>query len=130
MNTIEQARKQLPKDRPGIVWITIPEEWSTQPGAKAVVEKGIRRALRRTDRLVAVMVAFEVWEAVGSGRLIQFRFTTALNITSRFYQDDVEAAIEEFGSSKRQEWYTLDEIVGAFFPKCVDFVSAKLANEA
>ncbi len=75
-------------------------------------------------------MAFEVWEAVDSGRLIQFRFTTALNTRSSFYQKDVEAAIDEFGSSKRPEWYTIDEIVRVFFSKFVDFVSAKMANEA
>lgn len=129
-NTIEGARKQLPKDRPGMVWITIPEEWSKQAGAKTVVDKGVLNALGRSNRLVAVHVAFEVWEAVDSGRLISFRFTTALNTKSTFYEDDVEAAIAEFGSSKRPEWYTLDNIIRVFYSDCINFVSAKIGNEA
>jgi hypothetical protein len=129
ISTIEQARKQLPKSMPGMVWITIPETWSTQPGAKAIVDKAVLRALGKSGRLVAVLVAFEVWETVDTGRLMNFRFVSVQNVTSRFYQDDVDAVIQEFGSHRIPEWYTLDRVIEAFYPKSVDFVRKKLANE-
>jgi hypothetical protein len=129
MVTIENARQQLPSDAPGIVWLSIPEAWSKQAGAKAIVDNAIKKKLKRSGRLVAVLVAFEIWEPQESGWLMQARFTAALNTKGRHYQKDVESTLEELGSYKNDSWHTLQDIVSVFYQRQVDFVRQKLTSE-
>lgn len=130
-NSIETARKQLPKDGPGLVWITIPEQWASQIGAKAVVDKAINRALGNSDRLVAILIAWEIWIDDGDSRLMQFRFNATLNPRSIYYEDDIENAVDLFGSHKNEEWLEFRAKLVSRLPGFISFVEAKIsAGEA
>jgi hypothetical protein len=125
-NSIEVARKQLPKDQPGLVWITIPEQWASQIGTKAVVDKAIERAFRNSDRLVAIVAAWEVWIDDGDFRSVQYRFHPTLNTESSYYRDDIESAIDLFGSYKNDEWVELRAQLASRLPTFVNFVEEKI----
>jgi len=53
-NSLEKARKQLPADRAGMIFVKVPQRWIVEPGVAAAMEAAARDFLRRTDRVVAV----------------------------------------------------------------------------
>ncbi len=127
-NSIETARKQLPKGQPGLVWIRIPEQWTTQKGAKAIVDAAVQSALSSSDRLVAVLVAFQLWQSEGDEMLTQFRFTWTINEKSIYHGNDIKEAIMLFGSHTNEKWMPLREFVTSRFARMVEMVKSKIAN--
>jgi hypothetical protein len=128
-NSIETARKQLPKCKPGIVWIKIPEQWASQNGSRGIVDEAVRRALRNSNRIVAIMVAFQLWESDGDGMLTQFRFTVTVNKASKYYGDDISDLVKTLGIVQNGEWSPLRDLITSRFADCVSFVESKLASE-
>jgi len=53
-NTLNKARKQLPDDRPGIVFIKVPPAWISDIGRVATMVNTAREFLRGTRRVVSV----------------------------------------------------------------------------
>jgi hypothetical protein len=53
-NTLDHARRQLPKDRPGIVFVKIPQEWMESGSLVATTTEVARDFLRGTRRIVSV----------------------------------------------------------------------------
>jgi hypothetical protein len=128
-NSIEAARKQLPKNKPGLVWIRIPELWASQIGTKGIVDEAVRRALRKSNRLVAILAAFQLWQSDGDGMLTQFRFTVAVNKASKYYGDDIDAVIELLGSVQNDEWSPLRDLITSRFADWMEFAKSNLTSE-
>jgi hypothetical protein len=86
VNSLESARKQLPADRPGIVFVKVPQSWIADVGnAIAMVEAG-RRFLRKIGRIVAV--TFYVSHLETRNNIVAHRHALReiINEASRFHQ--------------------------------------------
>jgi hypothetical protein len=54
MNTLQSARKQLPEDRPGAVFMKVPPSWMRDPAFAEISVKTAKEFLRKTRRVVSV----------------------------------------------------------------------------
>ena len=96
-NTCQDARKQLPKGKPGIIFLRLPEEWSCQPNFKEIIKPGLEQSVRQSDLLVAIVIAWERWLTNGgSARACLFLYDSWLNRRSRLFCEDVERSIQLF----------------------------------
>ncbi len=64
-NVLQRARRQLPPDRPGLVFIKLPETWHTVEGLAGLIRKGLAEGWRGSGRIHAAVVHWERWEARG-----------------------------------------------------------------
>lgn len=53
-NTLSKGRNQLPKDRPGIVYVKVPQHWFDDPSMAEELRRVARDFLRSTERVVLV----------------------------------------------------------------------------
>jgi hypothetical protein len=53
-NTLIKARKQLPKDRPGIIFVKVQPHWFTDPEIYSMLGKVTREFFRNTRRIISV----------------------------------------------------------------------------
>jgi hypothetical protein len=53
-NTLDSARDQFPKDKPGVIFVKVPQHWFARPGMTADLRKVARDFLRGTGRIVSV----------------------------------------------------------------------------
>jgi hypothetical protein len=60
-NTLEAARKQLPSSGPGIVFISIPTEWTIDKNGENVAENCINSFFRNSARVNYVVVIWHQW---------------------------------------------------------------------
>jgi hypothetical protein len=110
-DTCSWARRQMPKGRPGIIFLRIPEEWVEIPGAKQTIIRGINQVMRQSKRLVATVILYEVWEYIGSGRGGHFLFTSVPNTRSPFYGEDVSALVQNLTGRMRNDWLEISHWV-------------------
>lgn len=68
-NTLNEARKQLPKQANGIIYISIPLEWIHMENAEDKISTVIRKFLHETRRVCYVVLEWDDWIKVDSGRL-------------------------------------------------------------
>lgn len=90
-NVLKTARGQLPSDRPGIVFIKIPELWAKQPEVERTVEDAVTKALRATGRISAVVLHWEMWlnaRPQGAARVTMFR---------TYHNPRARTSLSEFG---------------------------------
>jgi hypothetical protein len=109
-NTLGQARKQLPADKAGVVFLTIPELWARHPESNDKVIGGINAVFGNTRRISAVIIQYEMWdrdENGGPAASAQF-FSTIHNERARI-------RLDEFGEILRTRsdlfWRRVDEIL-------------------
>lgn len=67
--TLDQARKQLPKESGGIVLVRLPEEWGFP---ETVVDDASRKLFRQSKRVAAVIVVTEHWAQTPAGKHLVF----------------------------------------------------------
>ena len=82
LTRLNDARKQLPKGEPAIIFLKIPESWIFQEEIAAAAPDALADFFRQTTRIVAVVVC---WEEVkielnGSGGLILYWFRVERNM--------------------------------------------------
>jgi hypothetical protein len=109
-STVSKARDQLPPDRPGVVVLSIPDHWATPDGAR-IANSAINRVLRRSNRIVAVVVCWTEWKRIeGSGWGFVSRFAPVYNTRSSFYSEQIETLIGRAGKLKNTEYIRFREI--------------------
>lgn len=59
--SLREARKQLPKEKPCIIFVKIPEVWTTQRGTEESLLKILAEFFRRTTRVNSVIFHWEEW---------------------------------------------------------------------
>ena len=104
-NTCEKARRQLPEDRPGIIFIRLPEEWCKKAGGQHTVQAGIDKVLRQSSRIVAVVTVHEEWHPNDAGRIVVYAYRTHLNRKSALYGSDIEQSITPVLQIPRSSWW-------------------------
>lgn len=53
-NTLEKARRQLPSDRPGVIFLKVPQAWIADASVVAAMVDEGRRFLRNTGRIISI----------------------------------------------------------------------------
>jgi hypothetical protein len=111
-NTLDVARGQLPKDRPGVIFIKIPDHWPEAPDAKTLIVAALEAAFGRTGRISAVVFHWEEWRiqpGAGAARIVRFR--TEHNPKTRYPWPDT-AQLKDYGAAGRGDWRSLPDILG------------------
>ena len=60
--TLDVARGQLPTDRPGLVFLRLPEPWVLDAPMQQLIDDGIHTMFRKTGRISAVIVHWREWQ--------------------------------------------------------------------
>lgn len=63
-SSLEHARKQLPKGKPGLIVLKLPEEWISQSDLPDVAKDSLARFFRQTNRVVAVVFRWHVYRSL------------------------------------------------------------------
>ena len=84
-NTLEKARKQLPDDRPGVIFLKVPQAWIDDVSvAVAMVAEG-RRYFRNTDRIISIKFYVSYLETRDGMVRHRHAYREITNEASRFY---------------------------------------------
>jgi hypothetical protein len=59
--TLEEARRQLPKGRLGIILVRLPDEGAEAGDVKEISSEAVKRLFRQTRRVAAVIAFWRVW---------------------------------------------------------------------
>jgi hypothetical protein len=96
LNTPRDARTQVPSDRPGVIWVRLPQPWAESPVFEAVCLGATQEFFRNTQRISGVVVHYERVAALPSGGaslLVEARTFVNANCTTlapgeaqRFFQ--------------------------------------------
>lgn len=104
-HTLDGARKQLPKGKPGMILVKIPQAWAKRREMQAVVEAAVQRVCRQSHRIVAVVYAWEEWHSTPEGwRVILTKFNDYRNQRSELYAEDIDALLESMGRACNPHW--------------------------
>ena len=109
-NTCNSARQQLPKGKPGIIFLRLPEQWTSQTRFKDIIQPGLEKAVRQSDRIVAVVIVWEVWWANGGQRMASYHFDSWLNKQSCFFDVDILESVKTFATAP-ENWVRIEEFV-------------------
>ncbi|HEY8505550.1 MAG TPA: hypothetical protein VIL46_13280 [Gemmataceae bacterium] len=108
-HSLEQARKQLPKGRPGVVLLKLPEHWLRSAEMDRSLAAALERKFRQTGRVSAVVAHCEEWDATPDhfARLLVAR--TAHN-------PNADVPLGEFGDLvpdrfRSPHWQSLNELM-------------------
>lgn len=67
-NTLEKARKQLPSSGPGVIFISIPNEWTMKAENENTIGTDIKTFFRSTARVNYIMLIWHRWISLETGR--------------------------------------------------------------
>ena len=109
--TIETARKQLPKERPGLVIIKIPMSWPRESTLVEIVESSIRDAFRASQRIVAIVFTWDEYSVVNNGRLFAKKVRDYVNERSSLFKPDILELIQAMGRAHNPEWIQFHQFV-------------------
>jgi hypothetical protein len=111
-SALEKARKQLPKNRPGLVLVKIPEDWPKRPDTQAVVREAVGKVFRQSQRLVGAIVLWEEWHRIPEGwNFVVSRFKFYPNRNSRLYQSDIDDLLTVIGRANDPSWISFHAFV-------------------
>jgi hypothetical protein len=85
-NSLNDARKQFPNDRPSIVFVKIPSSWFDQPNIKYELTRIANEFLRGTGRVVSVKYYVEeiYWESGAIAHTLSFQEIDNIYPINRF----------------------------------------------
>jgi len=83
LHTLEKARKQLPSLGPGVIFISIPNEWTMKIGTEAIVNKSIDSFFNRSARVNYVVLIWHQWNMAHGARVSTSYFREYENAASR-----------------------------------------------
>jgi len=83
-NAVAQARSQLPNDRPGFVFVKIPEKWVRDPDAEQRILTGMTSVFRTSKRITSLFFWWEEWSDTASGWRRDIKIREERNPRARF----------------------------------------------
>jgi hypothetical protein len=111
-STLGKARKQLPKNHPGLVLVRIPKEWVEQQDIQTVVGDEVAKLFKHSHRIVAVILLWEEWNQTAEGwHLIVSRFKVYPNKKSTLYQTDIDDLLAGIGRGMNPTWISFHAFV-------------------
>jgi hypothetical protein len=111
--TLDHARRlQLPKGKPGMIMIKLPEVWVKQQETQSVIAAAVQKVCRQSHRLVAVIYTWEEWHSTRKGwRVVLTKFYVHRNNRSELYAPDIEALLEGIGRVRNAQWLSFRAFV-------------------
>ncbi len=125
-NTIESARKQLPKCKPGFVFLRVPDHWVKQVKIKEIVDLSIQSVLRQSCRLAAVVLVWEEWAYFGNSCAVAPKFAAQVNLRSEYRNMPIQETLALFGTRSNQSWISIDKYVIKNLPRLVELAKRYL----
>lgn len=126
-NTLESARKQLPKSNSSMVFLKIPEDWTYQPDTNKLVDESVQRVFRQSHRMVAVIIVWEQNTNYGEVVETSYQFRVVHNRRSANYSDDITRTINQFRIPST--WDSIQDIVMRRLPCIWSFMRRNLFTE-
>ena len=130
-NALEAARKQLPKNSPGVILLRLPGSWNaeTRDVAEACMA-AINKAFENSEKIVSVVVVAEkTQEAPASNPLVRSWYSYGIlgigNIGSPHFGDDIAPTIDKFGLSAK--WLELGKFIESRFRMWIQVAESCLA---
>jgi hypothetical protein len=105
LNTLDHARKQLPSNQAGIIFLKIPEAWVQTPEIRTTVESALQQFFRNTNRVVSVMFRWEQTFASpdGSGGILLLH-RQERNANSKLLTSGVSTILDQLDHPNRAKW--------------------------
>jgi hypothetical protein len=111
-STLGKARKQLPKNHPGLVLVRIPEEWVKQQDVQTTIGDAVAKQFKHSHRIVAVVLLWEEWNQTSEGwHFIVSRFRVYPNKKSALYQSDIDDLLKVIGRANNPSWVAFHAFV-------------------
>ncbi len=114
INKLNVARKQLPEEQPGIIFLKIPESWLKQTSTQQLISESIDQFFRNTNRVVAVVLR---WEELivdfGKSRpaVLKIFFQIKANTASKFFGAEIENILGQLNNPLGKDWIRFRDIV-------------------
>ncbi len=110
-STLEKARKQLPKDKPGLIFVRLPEAWIRRSDVPQGIGDAVSKIFRQSHRVVGVVLRWEEWHTTPTGgSFVASRFNYSLNTDSKLYQADIKELLDGMGRGTNNVWLSFYEL--------------------
>jgi len=114
LDKFKKARKQLPEEQPGMIFLKIPESWPKQSNAQTVLNESLSEFLRNTNRVVAIVLRWEEL-AVDINKpkpaMLKTLFRIEPNRKSKFYNSEIENILQQIHNPSERAWIRFRDIV-------------------
>ncbi len=127
-NTLEAARKQLPKDAPGMIFLNLPETWPTISEFQQITEASILKVFRQSDRVVAIVPSWDNWTPYGRNVVYRRGVWSVYNQRSTKYARDIAEVFELSGRLKNPSWLSFWEYFSSRFQDFIAKVQWRVAE--
>ena len=134
-NTLEHARKQLPKGKPGIILLKYPSDWIKNKRLDRLAKDAINKTLRQSDRLVAIITHWEKWSDWEKrsdeswGRSMQSYVMPDLNYDSNLLTQDIRESLKTLGVARNPGWLQIQQFTTERLPAVVSYANRLLFTE-
>jgi hypothetical protein len=115
-DTFEHARKQLPKGKPGLVFLRLPESWMKHAECEMIAIKAAQDKFRQSNRLVLILLMWERWRRENGDSIASYGFTAIPNQKSIYYSDDISQTLCQADSFQNDAWVNLIRFIGTKLP--------------
>jgi hypothetical protein len=97
-NSLHDGAAQLPPDRPGVIFVKLPEPWLSSPEIATAAPAALRRFFAGSGRTLAVIFHWEEWWTMDSGGVMRItRFREETSDRSRFFGSLREPLLQNLG---------------------------------
>jgi hypothetical protein len=105
-NALDRARKQLPPGEPSLVFLKMPEPWVHEPPVSALVSAAKNDFLRRTSRVVAVVLR---WEEIHvqpeeAGAFIVYKYRVEGGTPPKSVSSEIRALLDQLSGPETAAW--------------------------
>jgi len=114
VNKLNAARKQLPREQPGIIFVKIPESWLKQTSAQQLLNESIDQFFRNTNRVVAVVLRWEeLIVDLGKSKpaVLKIFFQIKTNSASKFFGVEIENILWQLNNPLGKDWIRFRDII-------------------
>ena len=85
-NSLRKAASQLPAEKPGAIFVKIPEPWISTPAATSKISAALDEFYKKSGRTAEVIFHWEEWQSLESGGLLRLaKFREEINQQSKFF---------------------------------------------
>jgi hypothetical protein len=105
--------------------IRIPEQWTLTNDAWSVIDSAVQKVMRQSNRLVALLLAWEHWTAKGEGSRVQFYCFVKFNERASFYAHDIPPLLTPSSLPPPKHWTSIDELVHRCLPAWVAYFNRR-----
>jgi hypothetical protein len=111
----DAARRQLRKDRPGMILLKIPEAWPREPKLAFMAQNLLKDFFSRTPEVVAVNLRWDEYLPNGQGGEARSYYRIERNHSSQFLTPAIEDMLCRIGSRLGPEWIRLQKVIRRVF---------------